>query len=274
MPYIDNFGVKIWYETHGDRSNEALVLLTGALLDTSVWEKQVDCFKDRYFIITIDNRGSGKSNRPEIKYTSRMLSEDVELVLYEESVFRFNLAGFSMGGLVAQKLVERNIEKVMRLVLMNSTLGAGNGSMVPPVKEVANMYLYHSMLSNEDMVKNVMDFCFGPGMEKDDPGFYSDYAKRVEPNIDAVLWQSNVLLEQERLIADYSRVTQPVLALFAEDDPIALPANGQSVREAFSDARVEVVPGYHMSPLIQAERVNDILETFLRTDIVDPDDDE
>jgi 3-oxoadipate enol-lactonase len=263
MPRIDNCGVKVWYTTAGDRASEALVLLTGALLDHTVWQAQIDHFKDRYYVIAIDNRGCGESDRPEYAYTARMLCEDVELVLYEEGVFQFNLAGFSMGGLVAQKLVERNVEKVLRLVLMNTTLGAAHPGMVPPEQSAANMYLYHSMLTDDDLARNVLDFCFGPDLEEADPGSYAAWFEKIKPWVGAVEYQAGVLLERQPLIARYERVQCPVLAVFAEDDPITRPANAGAVTESFSDARTVTVPGYHMSPVVRADEINQLMEEFL-----------
>ncbi|MBN4076554.1 hypothetical protein JYT16_02430, partial [Gemmatimonas aurantiaca] len=70
MPFVDNNGVKIHYESHGSVSaGEALFFGHGFTLDLRLWQEQVAYFSKTYRVVTIDSRGHGKSDSPETGYS-------------------------------------------------------------------------------------------------------------------------------------------------------------------------------------------------------------
>jgi|GEM_PF-6216120 len=264
MPYAYNNEVEIFYETFGDKKNEAVVLLTGALLDYTVWEKQINFLKDDCYIIAVDNRGCGGSSMPEYRYTIDMLCEDVEIVINKEGIRLINLFGFSMGGLIAQRFAYKNREKIKRLVLSNCSLGVGNKDIILPKQDVANMYLFCGALSEHDLVQNVMDFCFGRDFKDKDPGFYEKYYNHVLPFVKAVDYQISAILDKTPLIADYDKLNMPVLIFLGENDHVTPVENKDVFLKYFPHAVVKILPGYHLTPFLQSDKVNVIIEDFLK----------
>jgi pimeloyl-ACP methyl ester carboxylesterase len=265
LPEIVNNDVKISYNTFGTREGkESIVFLPGAGNDSAVWHKQIPVFSKDYFVITVDNRGSGKSDTPEYPYTADMLAGDVEAVLNNEELDSVNLVGFSMGGLIAQRFVNNNPGRVKKLILMNCSLGAGNESTVLPAKEVINMFLFAAALTDEDACKNAMDYNFGPDFKIREPKLYERYFNQTMANRKGIRHQIAIMVSDKPLVDDYAAITMPLLYILSLDDPVTPKENGKYIKKFFPGARVEYVKGYHASMINESSTVNSLINEFLR----------
>jgi 3-oxoadipate enol-lactonase len=103
MPTANVNGVTLNYELTGEGA-ETIVLINGLADDVESWGFQVPDFVDAgYRVLTIDNRGIGKSDAPEGPYTSRMLADDAKAVVDQLGITGFHLMGVSMGGMISQE---------------------------------------------------------------------------------------------------------------------------------------------------------------------------
>jgi 3-oxoadipate enol-lactonase len=265
MAYINNSGVNIYYSTAGIKdSREVLVFLTGSGSDSSIWKKQINYLKNEYFIIAIDNRGSGKSDCPEYKYDAAMFCSDMEEILKAEGIESFNLVGFSMGGLIAQKYVNDTPHRVKRLILINCTLGAGNPDTVPPSQDVINIFLFSAALTPEDIARSAMDYNFGSSFKEEHPESYERYFQSILKNTIGVNHHVPVMVSNERLIQDYAKIKMPVLAILSEKDPVVPLGNGRVIKKHLPQAQIKYLDGYHASMLIHPDKVNQIIGNFLK----------
>ena len=74
MPMANVNGININYTVEGQ--GEPLVMINGAGADQSNWKYQTGLFKKYYRIVTFDNRGIGKSDKPTGPYTTSMMAKD------------------------------------------------------------------------------------------------------------------------------------------------------------------------------------------------------
>lgn len=103
MPTANVNGVTLNYEMTGE-GPETIVLINGLADDIESWGFQVPDFVDAgYRVLTIDNRGIGKSEAPAGPYTSRMLADDAKAVVDQLGITGFHLMGVSMGGMISQE---------------------------------------------------------------------------------------------------------------------------------------------------------------------------
>ncbi|HEX3003569.1 MAG TPA: alpha/beta hydrolase [Angustibacter sp.] len=103
MPTATVNGVTLNYELTGE-GPETIVLINGLADDIESWGFQVPDFVDAgYRVLTIDNRGIGKSEAPAGPYTSRMLADDAKAVVDQLGITGFHLMGVSMGGMISQE---------------------------------------------------------------------------------------------------------------------------------------------------------------------------
>ena len=119
MPRVEVNGLGIYYEEHG--SGPPLVLIGGLGADTSLWAKQVPAFSARFRVVAFDNRGAGRSDKPDEPYSIPMLAADTAGLMRELGIERAHVVAASLGGLVAQELALTHPEMVDRLVLVCTT---------------------------------------------------------------------------------------------------------------------------------------------------------
>lgn len=118
MPYVHTSdGLRIRYDLHGPRHGEPLLLLQGLGADSRGWTAQRLHFSRRYRVITVDNRGVGRSDKPLGTYDLRRMALDAVEVLDEAGVEAAHVMGASMGGVLAQIMAVEHPERVRSLVL-------------------------------------------------------------------------------------------------------------------------------------------------------------
>ena len=108
-------GTAIYYETWG--RGEPLVLISGLATDLRIWACQRLVFGRRFRCIAIDNRGSGRSDKPEGPYSLEQMAADVVAVLDAEGVGRAHVVGHSMGSYIAQMMAVQHPDRIRSLTL-------------------------------------------------------------------------------------------------------------------------------------------------------------
>jgi pimeloyl-ACP methyl ester carboxylesterase len=115
MGFAKSDGQTIHFELRGD--GPPLLLLMGLGADGSVWEQHVQEYERRFRCILVDNRGSGRSDKPEGPYTTGRMAADALAVMDAAGVERAHVAGISMGGAIAQQLTLLAPERIRSLTL-------------------------------------------------------------------------------------------------------------------------------------------------------------
>jgi pimeloyl-ACP methyl ester carboxylesterase len=105
----------VYYEEHGN--GDPLLLIMGLAADSTAWMFQVPDFARHYRTIVFDNRGVGRSSKPPSPYTIHEMADDAAGLLDVLDVRRAHVVGVSMGGMIAQELALRHLERVRSLVL-------------------------------------------------------------------------------------------------------------------------------------------------------------
>src|SRR4029079_10075565 len=127
MPKVRLNDVEIYYEEHGQR--QPMVFLSETACDGEVWKiNQVPEFSRDHRVIIHDYRGTGRSGKPSIDYTTKMFCEDLVGLMNHLNADDAIVIGHSMGGRVAQLLALDYAHKVKKLVL------ASTGSHYPKTK--------------------------------------------------------------------------------------------------------------------------------------------
>ena len=94
MGYLQNFK----FEIHGDNSKPKMVFLHGLMGSGVNWRKIVSQLKADFHILIYDQRGHGRSFKPDSGYTPEDYSIDLKLILEELEWRKIHLIGHSMGG--------------------------------------------------------------------------------------------------------------------------------------------------------------------------------
>jgi pimeloyl-ACP methyl ester carboxylesterase len=89
--------VEISYRDTG-QGDITLLFVHGSYIDQSYWDTQVDFFKSKYRVITMDLPGHGKSGKNREQWSIEGFGEDVVNVIKALNLKRVILIGHSLGG--------------------------------------------------------------------------------------------------------------------------------------------------------------------------------
>jgi pimeloyl-ACP methyl ester carboxylesterase len=119
MPFAENNGVKIYFETRGE--GNPVVLLHGFTGNLEQWKLAgyISRLEKSYRMILIDQRGHGQSDKPHDAeaYSLDKRLKDVAGVLDYLGIKKVSLFGYSMGGWLAFALAAYFPERVACLVI-------------------------------------------------------------------------------------------------------------------------------------------------------------
>ncbi len=121
MPTVKAGGISLYYEAHGE--GEPLLLIMGYGSNSGHWFVILPRLASRFNVIIFDNRGTGRSDKPDIPYTAEMMTGDITGLLDAIGIGAAHVFGVSMGGMIAQELALRHPGRVKKLVLGCTSCG-------------------------------------------------------------------------------------------------------------------------------------------------------
>ncbi len=110
--------VNLYYEVHGD--GEPLVLIPGLGSDVTDYGRIIELLAAGCRVVAVDNRGAGRSDKPDIPYSVEMMADDVAGLMTALGLGPAFVLGHSMGGRIALTLALRHPELVRGLVLVST----------------------------------------------------------------------------------------------------------------------------------------------------------
>jgi len=143
--------VELYYEIHGEQG-PYLMLICGLGGQILGWDIElVEALARQARLILFDNRGAGRSDKPDIEYTIAMHADDAAGLLDAIGVEKANILGASMGGMIAQEFVLRHPEKTKALILCCTS--PGSHRMALPSQEVLETLADVDGLTDEEIAR-------------------------------------------------------------------------------------------------------------------------
>ena len=105
-----------------------LLLINGLGADITLLAPVIAGFGRSFRVVAFDNRGAGRTEKPDVPYTIGLMAQDAVALMDVLSLERANVLGISMGGRIALELALSCPGRVGRLVLV-STSAAGRGKV-------------------------------------------------------------------------------------------------------------------------------------------------
>lgn len=119
MPTARIKDIDVHYEIHGEGS--PLVLIAGLGSGVDLFARCIPVFSKDHKVVAFDNRGAGRSDKPDIPYSIEMMADDAAGLLTALGIERADVLGVSMGGRIAMDLAMRYPEMVRTLMLVSTT---------------------------------------------------------------------------------------------------------------------------------------------------------
>ncbi len=215
---------------------------------------------DGHEVVAHDARGHGDSDRPHdpALYGEARMSLDVSELADHLGFDRFDLVGYSMGGVVASITGTRE-PRVRRLVI------GGVGCAIVELGGVDTRVMDRDSLADgleaaaaaEEGAAAGSSGGDGPELDATARGFRA-FAKATGGDLRALAAQARSV---HRTPIPVDTITAPTLVLVGEADPLA--SRPEVLADAIPGARLEVVPGDHLGA-VGAPRFREAIVEFLR----------
>ncbi|MCK9342336.1 MAG: alpha/beta hydrolase [Massilibacteroides sp.] len=116
MPSVKVGDLTMHYEVHGDGIPLLVIWGIGGEIPSLISEL-AERTSGNYQVIHFDNRGSGRTEKPDIPYSIEMMADDTAGLMDAIGIRRAHILGISTGSRIALAVAARHPDKVRSLVL-------------------------------------------------------------------------------------------------------------------------------------------------------------
>jgi pimeloyl-ACP methyl ester carboxylesterase len=263
VPKANVNGCSLYYEIHGQ--GDPLVMIMGLRRNAQWWYHQIPVLSQHFKVVVFDNRGAGRSDKPEMDYSIRLFADDTAALMDRLGIERAHILGISMGGYVAQELAINHSEKVADLLL--GCTSCGGEKAVSMSAERLEKFTSNRGLTPEQILRKDMDIYFSDEYVVGNATAIEEFSKismRHYQPVDAFLRQFAACLNHDTA-ARLARVSQPVLIMTGDDDPLVPAQNSFILKDLLPKARLSVFHrGRHCFFMEFSERFNQEAISFFK----------
>jgi pimeloyl-ACP methyl ester carboxylesterase len=259
MPRARSGSTELYFERTG--TGAPVLLVMGLGMNATGWWRTVPVLAERLEVLAFDNRGVGRSDRPEGPYTAAEMADDCVAVLDAAGIERAHVYGISLGGMIAQEVVLRHPDRVDRLVLGATTPGGERS--VPADESTLAFFARRAQMSAEDAVWASVPYNYGPRTRGERAGAIGeDIVQRLRFPIEPEPYRAQLEAALghdagERL----GQISAPTLVVHGERDRMVPAVNAHTLAEAIPGARLDLWPeAGHLYPTDEPEADRRVLE--------------
>ncbi|MES2499371.1 MAG: pimeloyl-ACP methyl ester esterase BioH [Pseudomonadota bacterium] len=198
---------------------QPLVMLHGWGMHSGVWQPLIKKLSAQYMLYLVDLPGMGNS-RPIEPYHLHALADEVAQVIPGVS----DVLGWSLGGLVAQRIALNQPDRIRRLILVASTPCFVNKNDWDAGIDPANFESFAAAV-NSDYKATILQFLTLQCMKADDARstlkqLRASFDARPTPTQTTLQRALQILLESD-LRAEVSSIRKPTLLIHGDRDTLA-----------------------------------------------------
>ena len=257
--------INIYYEIHG--KGEPLVLIYGYAGHSGLWFRQIPILSKKYRVIAFDNRGVGRSDKPDIPYTMAMMAKDIAGLLDIIGIDTAHIFGISMGGMIAQHFALNYPQRVISLILGCTNCG-GVHSIQPKPESMAALFDFERLakMTPEEVTRQAMPFCFSQEFIEKNPDIVE---KRIAKSLE-YLTPAHGATRQAAAIMGHDtyellpKIKLPTLVIAGDNDRLVPVENSRILDSKIPKADLVIIKGAgHVFFIEDAEESNKIVLDFL-----------
>ncbi|AMM14821.1 3-oxoadipate enol-lactone hydrolase [Burkholderia sp. PAMC 28687] len=259
---FDGRGIALNYRLEGE-GLRALVCIHGVGSNLEAWEGIVARLRDTFRILTLDLRGHGRSTLVKGRYEIDDFVGDVLALADHVGFDQFDLAGFSLGGLIAQRMALTHPERLKKLVLLSTVSGR-----TPEERERVAARL--AALQSGDRGSHYdasLSRWLTEGFQQRNPELVARLRQRNAENDPDCYAAAYRVLAQTDFGGFIDQISVPTLIATGEEDQGSNPRMAQYMHQRIPNSQLEILPGLRHSILIEApEVVAALMRRFLASD--------
>ncbi|MFW9833226.1 MAG: alpha/beta fold hydrolase [Candidatus Thorarchaeota archaeon] len=266
LPYAPVGDIDIYYEVHGPQDAPPLVLIGGWASFRWIWFRQIPTLMKKYKCIVFDNRGAGKSSKPDYPYTMEMMAADTVGLMDALGVDRAHILGISMGGLIGQQIALSYPEKVRSLILVSTHFGGPNHIPIPDNVVALLVALPTETISYKQAREMRYRATFSPQFIAENKELMEQIDVWVQQHPAPLYAQVN----QSSATAEFDsesklkNITAPTLILQGANDFTILPKNAELLAERIPNSKLQFIEGAaHFVIIEKYEEFNNAVMNFI-----------
>jgi 3-oxoadipate enol-lactonase len=256
--------INIYYEIHG--KGEPLVLIYGYAGDSGLWFRQIPILSKKYRVIAFDNRGVGRSDKPDIPYTMAMMAGDIAGLLDTIGINAAHIFGISMGGMIAQHFTLNYPQRVISLIL-GCTFCGGVHSIQPKPESMAALFDFERLKKSPvEFIRQLIPFLFSQEFIEKNPDIIE---KRVAKNLEYPTPVHGARNQAAAMIGHDTyellpEIKVPTLVIAGDNDRLIPFENSRILASRIPKAELVIIKGAgHEFFIEDAEEANKIILSFL-----------
>lgn len=252
--------VELAYRVDG-RGGAPLICVHGVGSYKEAWQGVVDRLKNDFTVLTFDLRGHGASTRIKGRYEIDEFVGDVIALADHVGFETFSLAGFSLGGLIAQKLALTNPQRVEKLVLLSTVAGRTQEEKDRVAARLAALMVGERGSHYDASLSRWLTEEF----QKSNPDKIAILRERNAENDPECYAAAYRVLAETDFGEELSKIDVPTLVATGEDDSGSNPRMATFIHNRIRNSQLKIFPGLRHSILIEApELVASAISGFSR----------
>jgi pimeloyl-ACP methyl ester carboxylesterase len=263
--FQSSFGASIAYQDTEGLTKPAVVLIHGFPVNHEMWNFQITALRESFRVITYDLRGLGQSKTQDTHYTLEILVDDFFALLDHLKIERASIVGFSMGGYIALRAIERDASRFQALVLAD-TQSASDSNEAKIKRTLAMKTIKAKPNGLHEYGQKFIPTTLSAKTLRENPKVADQLTQMIESNTEAgVSGGLLALLSRTDTTATLPRIQVPTLILVGEEDTITPPHVAQTMKEQIPESRLKSLSDAgHFSPLENPKEFNSTLLSFLK----------
>jgi 3-oxoadipate enol-lactonase len=256
---IEIDGLTLAYEDTGN-AGPCVLFLHGLGGSVNAWLAQLEACRGRGWRgVAYDQRGAGRSDKPQGPYSVELWAEDAVRVLDALGIERAALVGHSVGCMVAEHAAARLGERVWALAVCGGAL-RWRPEAGPVFEERVKLARAGRM---NEIAATVATTGLSERCRQEDPrllGLMREFIASNDPEAYALCSEATAAAR----MTDPSRLRCPFLAFCGSEDPVTPPAASEELAAAVPNGHSAVVAGAaHWCMLEDPDGTTTALFTFL-----------
>ena len=236
-------GITYVYRELGEKIGIPIVFFTHLSANLDNWDPRIiDGIAKQHWVITFDNTGVGLSSG-QVPGTIKEMAEDAIDFIKALGFKQIDILSFSMGGMIAQELLELEPTLIRKVILTGT--GPRGGKGIENVTKISNQDLVRAIFTLKD-VKTYLFFTRTLNGKRKAKEFLARIKERKQ-NRDKMISLKGYLTQLKAINrwgkstpADLSKIKQPILVVNGEADRMVPTENSYELVQCLPNSKLVI----------------------------------